>query len=116
VSAPAKPTNGKKKAPVIVCPHSDNCVAPKMHDELMGSIDDFHRKMMDSVGLLLEKQDLHSTQLVEVVGHLNNVAERQTKTDQREQEWLRQLQELTRTVAALRRDDGHPHASAGVKP
>jgi ABC-type transporter Mla subunit MlaD len=81
-----------------------------MHEELMGSIDDFHQKLMDSMGLLLEKQDLHSKQLVEVVGHLNNVAERQTKTDQREEEWLRQLAELTRTVAALRRTGGQDNA------
>jgi ABC-type transporter Mla subunit MlaD len=103
VSVPTKPTNGKRTRPPLACPHSEECVAPKLHDELMGSIDDFHQKLMDSVGLLLEKQDLHSKQLVEVVDHLNNVAERQTKTDQREEEWLRQLAELTRTVAALRR-------------
>ena len=93
--APRK-ANGPKRIPAS-CPHSEDCVAPKMHKELMASMDE----LAASVGLLLEKQDLHSRQLVEVIVHLGDVAQRQTTTDQREERWLEELSAVTRSLSKL---------------
>lgn len=49
---PKKP-NGSKAVVAVSCPHAEDCAAPKMHAELMASID----QLGTSVGMLLESHE-----------------------------------------------------------
>ena len=93
--SPAKKTNGSKATVGLVCPHVDVCEAPQRQSELMASIDE----MAKGVGMMLERHEQLSFQLVEVMGHLANVAERQTVADDRVIRLHSDLTALTSEVA-----------------
>jgi hypothetical protein len=89
-----KPTNGKPLR-IASCPHADVCAAPKMHEEVMISID----KLADSVGMLLEKHDQLLERTTNLHTKLYEVSERQIVASEREEAWLLELGSLTTRVA-----------------
>jgi hypothetical protein len=107
---PETPANGKKQKTPVGCPHTDVCVSVKYHAEMMKSFDDYSLKvdkLIESVGLLLEQQDIQSTTLLKYANRVSEVAERQTRADQREEAYLNAMSTLTRdsskaAVAAVR--------------
>lgn len=100
MSSPVKKLNGKKGRPIAACPHTEQCVAPTYHADVMASLDELSR----SVGLLLEQTQQHSDRIIAVADRLHDVSQRQVVADQREAEWLSTLNGFTRAVAALRQE------------
>lgn len=101
MSTPARKLNGKKgRAAVVSCPHSEVCNAPTYHADVMASLDELSR----SVGLLLEQTEQHCNRLEQVTLHLSDVSKQQVVGNERELKWLEDLSEMTRAVAALRRE------------
>jgi predicted nucleic acid-binding Zn-ribbon protein len=107
-----KGTNGTKAVNVkVVCPHQDLCQAPSRQVELMTSMDELAK----GVGMMLERHEQLSFQLVEVMGHLANVAERQTLADQRVMQLHTDLASLTSQVAQAATAVMRDHLSAVVQ-
>ena len=77
-----------------ICRHSPNCEVAQTQRDLQAQV----LKVGEDLGLALEKieERLNSMAL-----HLSNVSQLQVTGSEREAEWLRQLGEMTRAVAAL---------------
>ena len=100
MSTPVKKFNGKKGRPIAACPHTEQCVAPTYHADVMASLDELSR----SVGMLLEKTEQHGDRLAMVGARLHDVSQRQVIANEREEKWLEVVSDFERTVAALRRE------------
>lgn len=58
MSQPEKKQNGRKLSIPMVCPHTEDCAAPKMHEQLMLSLDGVSAAVGDlrtATGELLEE-------------------------------------------------------------
>jgi len=87
-TTPKRPPNGNP----FDCPNSAECIVAQQAATTLGIID--------------ERLATLGAQLHQVVLHLAEVSERQTRGDQREAEWLAQMGRMTRSVAALRKPGG----------
>jgi len=87
MTTPATAGNGAKKKKITQCPNADNCSMTEAAADALTLIE----SRLASIDARFERWALH----------LADVAERQTKTDQREERWLATLGRIERSVAAL---------------
>lgn len=90
MSSPAKKLNGRPST--AVCRHAPGCEVVARQDDLRAQIQTMSSSMGDA--LCRMEARLNSIGL-----HLYDVGERQIRADQREEEWLRVLTELSRANA-----------------
>lgn len=109
MTTPAKKPNGSKARLVQSCPHVNECVAPRMHGELMVSID----SVAASVGILLEDAagkgehlNALTQQMSNALARLSDIGARLTVAEQREEQHLIEVGELRREIGRLRLPGG----------
>jgi chromosome segregation ATPase len=105
-----KGTNGGTST-VTALSSSEEKACANRQTEIMASIDELAR----SVGLMLQRHEQLSFQLVEVMGHLAQVAERQTVTDQRVERLHSDITSLTSEVARAAMAAMREHLGAVVQ-
>lgn len=108
-------TKRNGRTATAVCRHSPNCEVAQTQRDLQAQVQAFSETVgegMERVAIALEKvkrghdlmlqrQEQHSDRLLAMSGHLADIAERQTVASQREEEWVKSVNELTRMVSRI---------------